>query len=461
LKGVLVSMKMTAGEIATACGGQILTGSPETLVTSVTTDSRQVKQGTLFVPIVGEKIDAHQFIGKALEAGASAVLTQEHQTAQGPGVWIAVDDTRAALQKIAAEWRKRFNGSVVGITGSVGKTTTKEMTALALSAGMKVMKTEGNQNSQIGLPLTMFRLSPEYDAAVIEMGMSEFGEMSRLAAVASPDYAVLTNIGLSHIGNLGSQENIRKEKLHITDRFHEKSVLFLNGDDPLLAELRGKLPFRTVYFGTQPWCDFRAESVRIGAEASDFRYFTPDGRSGSIHLPVPGIHCVLDALAGLAVADQLGVSLKKAAQTLSTYQPLAMRMQIRRASKGYTVIDDSYNSSPDAAKSSLSVLAGFHSGKRVAVLADMLELGDFSRQGHFSVGEYAANEDIEVLVTVGEEAKEIAEGALSVNPKMQCHVCKTNAEALDVLSSVLEPGDTVLVKGSRGMKTDEIVKQLL
>jgi UDP-N-acetylmuramoyl-tripeptide--D-alanyl-D-alanine ligase len=454
-------MKMTVEEIASACGGRILAGSPEAFVTSVTTDSRQVKQGTLFVPIVGEKIDAHQFIGKALEAGASAVLTQEHHTAQCPGAWIAVEDTRTALQRIAAEWRKRFTGPIIGITGSVGKTTTKEMTALALSAGMKVMKTEGNQNSQIGLPLTMFRLSPEYDAAVIEMGMSEFGEMSRLASVASPDYAVLTNIGLSHIGNLGSQENIRKEKLHITDRFHEKSVLFLNGDDPLLADLRGMLPFQTVYFGTQPWCDFRAESVRIGSEASDFHYFAPDGRNGTIHLPVPGMHCVLDALAGLAVADQLGVSLEKAAQALAEYRPLAMRMQIHRAKKGYTVIDDSYNSSPDAAKSSLSVLAGFHSGKRVAVLADMLELGDFSRQGHFSVGEYAAHEGIEVLITVGEEAREIAEGALSVNTEMQYHVCKTNEEALNILSSILKSGDTVLVKGSRGMKTDEIVNQLL
>ncbi len=218
--------------------------------------------------------------------------------------------TRAARsRKSPLSWRAKFTGPVVGITGSVGKTTTKEMTALALSAGLNVMKTEGNQNSQIGLPLTMFRLSPEYGAAVVEMGMSEFGEMSRLAAVAAPDYAVMTNIGLSHIGNLGSQENIRNEKLHITDRFHEGSVLFLNGDDPLLAGLRGRLPFRTVFYGTKPWCDFRAEAVRVGAEASDFRYVAPGGETGEIHLPVPGMHCVLDALAGLAVADRLGVPL--------------------------------------------------------------------------------------------------------------------------------------------------------
>lgn len=453
-------MKMTAGEIAQACGGRLLGSNPEVEITSVTVDSRAVKSGALFVPLVGEKTDAHRFIGKAFEIGAAAALTQEHSKAEGPGVWIAVEDTCAALQKIAASWRARFTGPVVGITGSVGKTTTKEMTALAISSGLNVMKTEGNQNSQVGLPLTMFRLSPEYDAAVIEMGMSEFGEMGRLATVAAPDYAVMTNIGFSHIGNLGSQENIRSEKLHITDRFHEGSVLFLNGDDPLLAGLRGKLSFRTVFYGTQPWCDFRAEAVHVGAEASDFHYTASNGEQGEIHLPVPGMHCVLDALAGLAVSAELGISLSKAATALSRYRPLAMRMQIRQA-RGMTVIDDSYNSSPDAAKSSLSVLCGFHTGRRVAVLADMLELGDFSKQGHYGVGEYAAKAGVDILITVGTEAREIAEGALSVNPNLEYYVCSDNVQAVKTLSEVLRAGDTVLVKGSRGMKTDEIVKSLL
>ena len=219
-------MKITAEEIARACGGRLLGGDPAAEITSVAVDSRQVRPGTLFVPIIGERTDAHCYIEKAFASGAAATLTQEHTQAVGGGAWIAVDDTRGALQKIAAAWRAKFAGPVIGITGSVGKTTTKEMTALALSAGRNVMKTEGNQNSQIGLPLTMFRLSPEYGAAVVEMGMSEFGEMGRLAAVAAPDYAVMTNIGLSHIGNLKTQENIRSEKLHITDRFHDDSVLF-------------------------------------------------------------------------------------------------------------------------------------------------------------------------------------------------------------------------------------------
>lgn len=453
-------MKMTAGEAAKFCGGRIICGNPETEITSAVVDSRQVKPGALFVPIVGEKTDAHQYMGKAFQSGAAVALTQEGEIADAGGAQIAVDDTRLALQHIAAAWRKRFRGPVIGITGSVGKTTTKEMAALALSAGMNVMRTEGNQNSQIGLPLTMLRLSDTYDAAVVEMGMSEFGEMSRIAAVAAPDYAVITNIGLSHIGNLKTQENIRKEKLHITDMFHDDSILFLNGDDKLLAPLCGKLPCRTVSYGTQPWCNFKAEDIHSGHTASMFRYVLPGGKAGAVHLPVPGKHCVLDAMAALAVAVTLGVPHEKAAQALERYHSLAMRMQIHEAG-GVTVIDDSYNSSPDAAMSSISVLCGFHSGKRVAVLADMLELGEFSHQGHFSVGKFAAKSDVDVIITIGEEAKAIAAGALSVNPKIECHVCRDNAQAVHILSKILSPGDVVLVKGSRMMKTDEIAKQLL
>ncbi len=453
-------MKMTVGEIVSACGGRLLCGDAAAEVTSFVADSREAGPGSLFVPLVGEKTDAHAYLAKAFAAGAAAAFTQEHTEAQGPGAWIAVDDTRAALQQTAAAWRRRFSGPVVGITGSVGKTTTKEMVALALSGGLRVMKTEGNQNSQIGLPLTVFRLSPEFDAAVLEMGMSEFGEMGRIAAVAAPDYAVVTNIGLSHIGNLGSQENIRKEKLRITDRFHEGSVLFLNGDDPMLAELRNGFPFETVFFGTQPWCDFRAEEVECGAETSSFRFLSRSGRGGEVRLPVPGLHCVLDALAGLAVAERLGVPLQKAAQALAGYRPLAMRMQIRRV-RGVTLIDDSYNSSPDAAKSSINVLCGFSGGRRFAVLADMLELGEYSRQAHFELGEYAAKAGVDVLLTVGPQARAIAEGFRSALPGGDCSACGTNAEAAQLLLRSLCPGDAVLVKGSRGMKTDEIVKRLL
>lgn len=451
-------MRMTVGEILTACGGKLLCGNPETGVTSVSADSRETARGALFVPIRGEKTDAHAHIADAFAAGAAATLTQEHEAAKGPGAWIAVPDTLAAMQKLAAAYRERFRIPVVGITGSVGKTTTKEMVALALSAERNVMKTEGNYNSQIGVPLTIFRLSGKHEAAVVEMGMSSFGEMERLAEVVAPDHAVVTNIGVSHIGQLGSQRNIMAEKLHIADRFHSGSVLFLNGDDPLLAGLRGKTGRRTVYYGTQPWCDFRAEDVRLETGSVSFR-FAHSGGTGRVSVPAPGMHMVLNALAALAVARELGVSVEKAADALGGYRPLAMRQQIRKAG-GVTVIDDSYNASPDAVRSSLGVLRGFRGGRRVAVLADMLELGNYSARAHFGVGECAASA-ADVLVTVGREAERIAEGARSADPDMEVHVFGENGEAASFLKTFLTSGDAVLVKGSRGMRTDRIVEEIL
>jgi UDP-N-acetylmuramoyl-tripeptide--D-alanyl-D-alanine ligase len=452
-------MKMTVGEIAGVCGGELLCGDPDTVITAVSTDSRKISSGTLFVPIQGEKTDAHNFINATFAAGASATLTQEHSRMNDTHAWISVPGTLLALQQIASAYRRKFHIPLVGVTGSVGKTTTKEMIALALSAGLNVMKTEGNFNSQIGLPLTMFQLTDENQAAVIEMGMSEFGEMGRLVQIAAPDYAVMTNIGISHIQQLKTKENIMSEKLHIIDRFHQKSILFLNGDDELLAGLRGKLNTKIIYFGTQSWCDFRAVNVVAAADSTSFTLLAPNVAQ-KVKLPVLGMHNVTNALAGLAVAQTLGVPLDRAAVQLSGYQPLAMRQQIHHVNE-LVIIDDSYNASPDAIKSSVDVLCSFHTGKRFAVLADMLELGEFSQNAHFEVGVYAAQAGVDVVVTIGDRAEEIAKGARSVNPDLPCHICKSNEEAIGRLKSILTGGDAVLIKGSRGMHTDQIVKALL
>lgn len=453
-------MEMTVREINAACGGKLLCGDPDKVVTSVVTDSRKVTDGSLFVPLIGEKTDAHTFLYAAFASGAVAALTQKHTQMEAGEAWIAVDSTQLALQHIAAAYRKRFSIPVVGITGSVGKTTTKEMVALALSARYNVMKTRGNQNSQIGLPLMMFEFSAHHEAAVVEMGMSDFGEMERLVQVAEPKYAVMINIGIAHIGQLKTRENILREKLHITDRFTKDSILFLNGDDPMLAGLRGKTAYETIFFGTASWCDFRAEGITVQKETTAFRCIAPGRECVDVILPVLGMHNVLDALAGLAVAERLGVPLDRAAAALGDYSPLAMRQQIYHVNE-VTVIDDSYNSSPDAAKSSLNVLSGFRAGRRVAVLADMLQLGEFSRQAHFEVGVCAAENGIDILLTVGPEAKAMAEGARSVWSGIDCRIFDNNSQAIAELKSFLSPGDAVLVKGSRGMHTDEIVCALL
>ncbi len=457
---VLIAMEMTVRQISAACGGKLLCGNPDTIVTSVVTDNREVVDGSLFVPLKGKRTNAHTFLPTVFASGAVAALTQEHTRMEAKEAWIAVDSTQTALQRIAAAYKKRFPIPVVGITGSAGKTTTKEMTALTLSARYNVMKTKGNRNSEIGLPLTMFEFSKEHEAAAVEMGISEFGEMARLAGVADPKYAVITNIGIAHIGQLKTQENILREKLHITDRFTQDSVLFLNGDDPLLAGLRRKLPYETIFFGTASWCDFRAEEITVQKETTVFRCISPKGEWVDVTLPALGMHLALDALAALAVAERLGVPLALAAAALRDYRPLAMRQQIYHVGE-VTVIDDSYNSSPAAAKSILSVLAGFLAGRRVAVLADMLELGEYSGQAHFEVGVFAAESGVDILFTVGPQAKVMAEGARSVRSGIDCRVFDNNDQAAAELKSILSPGDTVLVKGSRGMHTEEIVRALL
>ena len=454
-------MKLTAEQVARACGGILLCGDPQTEITSFSTDSREIHSGCLFVPIKGERTDAHIYIEATLASGAAGTFTQyRNAPAEDSHPWIYVENTCQALQKVAAWYRAQFQIPMVGITGSVGKTTTKEMVALAFSARYNTMRTQGNQNSQIGLPLTLFRLLPEHEAAVVEMGMSDFGEMARLAAVARPQYAVMTNIGVSHIGQLGSRENIMAEKLRITDAFGPGSVLFVNGDDPLLATLREARPdLRQVWFGFGEGCAYRASQVVREGETVRFTAETPCG-SVEVRLPVPGDHNVRNALAALAVTCTLGGSLQRAADALAAYQPPAMRQQVRRAPAGFTVIDDSYNASPDAAFSSLEVLAGFP-GRRVAVLADMLELGSVEREAHEEVGRRAARAGVSLLVTVGERARWIAEGACGEQPSLSCRSFSSNAEASAFLRGALRPGDAVLVKGSRGMHTDEIVSSLL
>ena len=448
-------MKLTVGELVKMSGGRLLCGAEDIVISSVCIDSRKIVPGGLFVPLIGEKVDSHRFLDQVIAAGAAAVITQEHETAEGPAAWIRVEDTQVALQKIAAGYRAKFSLPVVGITGSVGKTTTKEMVALALSSALRVMKTEGNFNSQIGLPLTMFRLEPEDEVAVIEMGMSNFGEMGRLAEIACPDFAVITNIGVSHIEHLKTRENIRSEKLHITDRFRKGSVLFANGDDLLLAELRGKTRYPIKFFGTQPWCDYRAERLEAYGTGTKFLLCTGNKRI-AVDLPAPGMHYVLNALAAAAVADTLSIDLVEAMKALKSYEPPAMRQQVSQVG-GITLIDDSYNASPDSMKSSLGVLAGFSTkGRKIAVLADMLELGEYSARGHYEVGEQAGKLGVDVVIAVGKEAENIAVGAKEHGVK-EVHFLKDNQAVLELLRQMVKPGDAVLVKGSRGMHMEEIV----
>ena len=454
-------MKLTAQQIAQACGGRLLCGDPQTEITSFSTDSRSIQPGCLFVPIKGERTDAHIYIEATLAAGAAGTFTQYDNAPQGDShPWILVEDTREALQKTAAWYRSHFHIPVVGITGSVGKTTTKEMVALAFSAGYHTMRTQGNQNSQIGLPLTLFQLEPEHEAAVIEMGMSEFGEMSRLSAMAHPTMAIMTNIGLSHIGQLKTQENILHEKLHITDGFGPENLLLINGDDPFLASVQGKTPFPVVTYGLGEGCAYRAEQVHAGESGTSFVLVHEQLRL-PVFLPAFGIHMVYNALAAIAAAEWAGIQPQDAAKALEGYRPLAMRQQ-RYEANGVTVIDDTYNASPDSMIGGIDVLYAIKAeGRRIAVLADMLELGEASAEAHRKVGRHCGEKGVDLLLTIGSEAAQIAAGAKEASAEIVCREFMDNPSALAFLKETVRPGDVVLVKGSRGMHTDEIVHGLL
>ncbi len=447
-------MRVKLSEIAAACGGDLRGAGQDPVVTSFATDSRQCRPGAMFVPIQGEKTDGHSYIDRAFENGAAASFTDRVLPA-GSGPLVLVDDCRAALQKTAAWYREQFTFPVVGITGSVGKTTMKEMAAQALSAKFNVHKTEGNHNSQVGVPITVCGMRKDHTASVVEMGVSMPGEMSRIAAVVKPTCVVMTNIGVSHIEYMKTRENILREKLHIADYLPPDGVLFVNGDDDLLPTLKGACGHRVVTFGLNPSCDWVAFSLKEADKGTFFTCQGPGGEKVEMFVPAAGQHNVRNALASMAVARHLGVSAEDAARAIGAYKAPAMRQQIGEAN-GITIIDDSYNASPDSMRSALDVLASRRTtGKRTAVLADMLELGDFSRQGHLEVGKYAKEKGVRLLVAVGELAKDIAAGYGE-----GAEWFASNQEAIAFLRENLAPGDTVLVKGSRGMKTDEITAAL-
>ncbi len=447
----------TASEAAEITGGTLLCGDGETEITNVQYDSRQVTEGSLFVPIKGANTDPHKFIEQCLEKGAAALT--EYDAPQGAAKpYIKVSDTRRAMQMLAAHYRSSLDVKVVGITGSVGKTSTKEMVAAALSKGFNVMKTQGNRNSQIGLPATMFDISRENEIAVIEMGMSEFGEMDRLADIARPDIAVMTNIGKAHIENLKTQDNIMSEKLKITKHFDSSGILFLNGDDPMLRMLHGKQPFRTVTFGMDSSNDYYADNVEVNGFNTEFVCHCGD-RAVRLTIPALGVHSVMNAAAAFAVGDALGLDENALREGLMTYRNAPMRQQIHRC-EDLVLIDDSYNASPAAAKASLDVLKSIAGGKTIAVLADMLELGDEAASEHYGVGKHLAELGVDALVAVGPLSGNTAAGAAENG--CPCVVkAAGNTEAYNALCGLVEKGCTVLVKGSRGMHTEGVVKLLL
>ena len=460
-------------DIAEFTGGKILIGDEECEIVNFATDSNKISAGEMFVPIIGARVDGHKFMKSAIQNGACATFTSNEEygaeliAAMKAGELktcpvVCVKDTVSALQAVARAYEKRLKAYKVGITGSVGKTTTKEMVATAISGGLKVYRTAGNFNSQVGVPITIMNIDTAHEAAVIEMGMSMEGEMQKLATLLSLDSVIITNIGVSHIEQLGSQQGILNEKWHITDALKKEGKIFLNYDDVLLRERADSLKENPLYadrivtFGRSEGADYQAVDCGLWEQGVCFTLKARiDGNvvEKPVSLSVLGDHNVGNALASIAVAYDAGVSIDCAVQALLEYKGVAMRQQIFKKDE-VTFIDDSYNASPDSMKAGLSVLRSTRSNRKIAVLADMLELGPDSDKYHGQVGEYVADAGTDLLITFGEMAKYIEKNASLRG--ISCLHFESREDIISYLKNELKCGDAVLIKGSRGMELNKI-----
>ena len=449
---------MTIQEIAAAVNGVWWNPREEVRpITGVCTDSRKVTPGSLFLPWVGEKFYGHDFIDTALAAGAAgclcAKLPQELRTDK---FYIKVDDTRLALRALASAYRDKFAIPFVQVTGSVGKTTTKEMIAAVLGAKYRVLKTPENFNNDIGTPLTLFGLGPEHEAAVIETGMNHFGEIEYLGALVRPDVAVISNIGDAHIEFLGSREGILQAKCEIFAHLKEGGLAVLNGDDALLDTV--DVPFETVRCGWAEHCGVRVTELNDHGVDGITCTVVTEKECYPLSVPAPGEHMAYAAAIAVAVGEVLGLTRDEIVRGVAAYEPSGSRMRVLRLDGGRIILDDCYNASPQAVTAALEVLAKTNCERKIAILGDMGELGDLTEQAHYNIGALAAMLGIDFIAAIGEKAAKIADGAALSGGEV-LHFA-TKEEAIDSLKAQFLPGTAVLVKASHAMHFGELVERL-
>ena len=427
----------------------------ETPVTLVTTDSREVCPGCIFVAFPGEKFDGHDFAAKALENGALCVVLNHPVEGVPEEKSVICPDSYHAMMVLGANYRSQYRPKVVGVTGSVGKTTTKQMTYAAIAGFGSTIKTEGNQNNELGLPRTMFRIGRDTEYAVVEMGMSHAGEIARLARAARPDVGIITCIGVSHIGNLGSQENICKAKLEICNGLPEGAPLVLNYDDPFLRKAVLPAHVRPVWFSlSDENADVCALSIRQETDGMSFVLEDQEHGTFVVNIPAMGRHNVANALAAYCAATRLGCDAKRVIRGLSNFEQTGRRQKVVD-SEGVTVIEDCYNANPDSMKAALAMFKDFPCKRRFALLGDMLELGELSREAHEELGRLAAESGLYCLITYGEQAKRTA--VVAAAKGVETLHADSYREAADALLDRVQPGDAVLVKASHGMALEKVL----
>jgi UDP-N-acetylmuramoyl-tripeptide--D-alanyl-D-alanine ligase len=445
-------VKLTAAEVASLTGGKLTSGSEEASVQSISIDSRTIEPGDLFFAIIGPRFDGHRFVDQALERGAvGAVVSRPPQpTGKDAGVLILVDDTTIALQRLAMGVRRSAPLKVVGITGSVGKTTAKEATAAALSVRFKVLKSEGNLNNLYGLPLSILRWEDE-DVAVLEMGMSAPGEIARLTEIAAPDVGVVLSVAEVHLEFFASLKAIAGAKGELFAGLGPGATAVVNADDPLVLEQAKRFAGQQVRFGIEEEANLRAKEIESTSHGLRF-IVEADGEGAEVESPLHGVHNVYNLLAALAVARTLGVQLTAAARGLRDLHAAPHRGERIRFPDGPLVIDETYNSNPTAVRAALASLSHDDAKRRIAVLGDMLELGERAEALHLDCGREVAQSNVSLLVGVGSLGALIVEGARRAGmPEGALVVARDAGEAGEILVQRLGPGDVVLLKASRGV----------
>jgi len=449
---------LSMGEIARAAHGVLMNFEEESEISGVSIDSRKINPGDMFIALKGENFDGHDFIDMAIEKGAVLAVTQRlPERCKIP--YILVEDTLKALQDIAAYYRSKFNIPIVAITGSSGKTTTKDMIASVLTQRFNVLKTEGNLNNAIGLPLTLLKLQYSHQIAVLEMGMSSLGEISLLSDIARPGIGVISNVGLTHIEKLGSRENILRAKLEMFSYFNSDSTAVINGDNDMLRDFCSD-KFRVIKYGLKKGNDLFAYGIEEKGEAGIEFSVDLDGQS-NFRVLLPGIHNVYNALSAIAVARLFGMKAEEIQKGLDSFKPSEMRMEIIVLGSGVKLINDVYNANPESMKVAIDVLRTMKSkGRGICILGDMLELGNLSSEEHCKTGAYAASSGADAIIAVGEFSEDIKRGAAASGMNCIVYAFSDIKAAAASLDYIIRPGDTVLVKGSRGMKMEYIVDYL-
>ena len=450
-------LDLNLNEIIKAVDGEVIVQNNDGVFNKISTDTRKIEEGNLFFALKGENFNGNNYAVSAVLKGASVVIVDEinfkNEELNGKGTIVKVKDTRIALGDLAAYYRTKLGIKVVSITGSTGKTSTKDLIAAFLSGKYRVFKTQGNFNNEIGLPLMIFELSKDYDIAVLEMGTSNFGEIHRLASIAKPDIAAITNVGVAHIEYLKTRENILKEKMSISDFFENKNDLVINCENDMLNTVKESEKYNLQKTGYDESYDLYARNVKLTCDTTSFEAVTKDNKSHNFTLNMVGEHNVLNALLGIQIGLDLGLTFEEMEKGLENFKATSMRLEFIK-NDNFTIINDSYNANPDSMKAALNVLKNYSGKRKIAILGTMGELGSHAEDAHREVGSFA-NDRADVLLTTGDFKECYKEGFGSGT-----FVYDTKEDLIAGLKAMMKDGDTLLVKASRSAKFEEIIKEL-